>query len=49
MATRRGSTYVLCERSATDPRYARYPNLPVVRCAGYDPRTTESSALPRDA
>jgi hypothetical protein len=34
--TRRGSTFRLCERSATDPRFPRYPALPVVRCAGFE-------------
>lgn len=33
----RGSVFVLCERSRTDPRFPRYPRLPVVACAGYDP------------
>ena len=36
VATKRGSVFRLCERSATDPAYPRYPALPVVRCAGYD-------------
>ena len=35
--TRRGSTFRLCGRSATDPRFPRYPNLPVVRCVGFEP------------
>jgi len=35
--TRRGTTFRLCERSTTDPRYPRYPTLPVVRCAGFEP------------
>jgi hypothetical protein len=34
--SRRGSVFVLCARSATDPRYPKYPRLPVVRCAGYE-------------
>ena len=34
----RGSTFVLCERSRVDPNYPRYPRLPVLRCAGYEPR-----------
>ncbi len=37
VATKRGSLFRLCERSATDPAYPRYPALPVVRCAGYEP------------
>jgi hypothetical protein len=33
----RGSTFVLCELSATDPRFPRYPPLPVLSCPGYQP------------
>jgi hypothetical protein len=32
----RGSVFRLCERSRTDPRFPRYPRLPVVRCDGYE-------------
>lgn len=32
----RGSRFYLCERSRTDARYARYPRLPVLTCAGYE-------------
>jgi len=32
----KGSRFVLCERSRTDPRYAKYPPLPVVRCEGFE-------------
>lgn len=39
---RRGSAFYLCRRSETDPRYRKYPQLPVTRCAGFD----ESAALP---
>lgn len=34
----RGSQFVLCERSRTDPRFPRYPSLPVVVCAGFERR-----------
>jgi hypothetical protein len=34
--TRSWSVFRLCQRSASDPRYARYPVLPVVRCAGFE-------------
>jgi hypothetical protein len=34
---RRGAVYRLCERSATDPAYPRYPTLPVMRCPGFEP------------
>lgn len=33
----RGSRFSLCRRSATDPRFERYPALPVVSCDGYEP------------
>jgi hypothetical protein len=35
--TRSGSTFYLCELSAVDPAFPRYPPLPVLRCAGYRP------------
>jgi hypothetical protein len=34
----RGSQFVLCRLSATDPRFPKYPRLPVVACAGYQRR-----------
>jgi hypothetical protein len=34
----RGSQFSLCERSKTDPRYVKYPRLPVTRCDGYEKR-----------
>jgi len=33
----KGSTFYLCALSATDPRFRRYPALPVVSCTGYQP------------
>lgn len=37
IANRRGSSFLLCGLAATDPRYRRYPPLPVLRCPGYRP------------
>jgi len=34
----RGSSFSLCERSKTDPRFPKYPRLPVVRCVGFEAR-----------
>jgi len=34
--TARGSTFYLCRRAAIDPAFSRYPNLPVVQCAGFE-------------
>jgi hypothetical protein len=33
----RGSTFYLCERSANDAKFPKYPRLPVLICIGYDP------------
>jgi hypothetical protein len=41
--TARGSTFRLCERSATDPRFPRYPNLPVLSCLGFEPAHEDAS------
>jgi hypothetical protein len=33
----RGSMFLMCERGLRkEPGYAKYPRLPVVRCAGYE-------------
>lgn len=37
VATRRGSTFYRCLRADTDPRFTRYPPLPVRACPGYEP------------
>ena len=31
----RGSAFWLCSLSATDPRFAKYPRLPVRACDGF--------------
>ena len=33
----RDQTYYLCERSLSEPRFRKYPILPVVRCPGFEP------------
>lgn len=32
----RGARFYRCSLSDTDPRYARYPRLPVIQCQGYE-------------
>ena len=41
----RGAVFLLCQRARDDPRYARYPPLPVLRCPGHEPapRPTDAS------
>ncbi len=36
VVSRTGSRFYLCERSRTDPKYPKYPRLPVLRCDGYE-------------
>jgi hypothetical protein len=31
----RGSVFVMCALSKTDPQFAKYPRLPVVACPGF--------------
>jgi hypothetical protein len=31
----RGSVFLLCNLSLTDPRFPKYPRLPVLSCDGY--------------
>jgi hypothetical protein len=38
----RGSEFSMCLRSKTDPRFPKYPRLPVRECAGYERRASES-------
>lgn len=33
---RRGSTFWRCRRADADPRFRRYPPLPVTRCDGFE-------------
>ncbi len=30
--------FYLCERSANDPAFPKYPSLPVIECSGHAPR-----------
>jgi hypothetical protein len=34
--SKRGSQFWLCGRSKVDPRFRKYPGLPVVQCIGYE-------------
>jgi hypothetical protein len=44
------SRFWLCERSRTDPRFPRYPRLPVLACPGHEPPPgqEEGAASPTD-
>jgi hypothetical protein len=36
--TPKGSRFLLCRLSQTDPAFPKYPPQPVMRCDGYRPR-----------
>ncbi len=40
----KGSRFFYCQRAATDERYAKYPRLPVVHCAGYEEKEPSLSS-----
>lgn len=44
VSTRSGSRFYLCELSRVLPQFPRYPRLPVLRCAGFEP-TTEGGGV----
>jgi hypothetical protein len=33
----RGSIFIMCSRGLTDNAYPKYPRLPVLQCAGFEP------------
>jgi hypothetical protein len=35
IASSKGSEFLLCELSKFDPRFPKYPRLPVLSCSGY--------------
>lgn len=43
IASDRGATFYRCGLSAIDPRFPKYPRLPVVRCSGYKPESNEQN------
>jgi hemoglobin len=44
----KGSTFLRCGRSDEDPRFRKYPSLPVRSCAGFETaRPADAPALPR--
>ena len=41
----RGSTFYMCQLSATDPRFPKYPRLPVLQCLGYQASNPDSKSM----
>jgi hypothetical protein len=42
----RGSVFYQCARSAIDANFPKYPRLPVITCAGYEPEPGQFKAAP---
>jgi hypothetical protein len=40
----RGSVFYLCQLSFSDPRFRKYPSLPVLECPGYAVKQPPSTA-----
>lgn len=38
----RGSVFILCQLSASNPGFPKYPRLPVLTCSGYSPTAAPS-------
>jgi len=49
VSSSRGSTYFLCLRARTDPRFPKYPALPRRQCPGYDPPEQDHRSLVPDS
>jgi len=43
----RGSVFYRCLMSRIDPRFPKYPPLPVLRCEGFSPTEAEGQHTPR--
>jgi len=41
----KGSRFLLCQLAQQDRRFQKYPQQPIVRCAGYQPASPERTAL----
>ena len=48
VTTARGGSFYLCQLSASDPSFAKYPQLPVMHCRGYRAMAEEADASGAD-
>lgn len=44
ITNRRGSSFLMCRKSFADPRFLRYPPLPVIACAGFEAGVGDAAA-----
>jgi hypothetical protein len=45
ITSQRGSEFSMCLLSKTDPRFPKYPRLPVIECVGYNPQNRPRNLL----
>lgn len=45
----RGSRFLLCQRSQVDPRFAKYPPQPIVKCSGFEEGAASDADGSREA
>jgi len=48
MRNDRGSVFLMCLLSKTDPRFPKYPRLPVLSCEGYTKRADATPPAPNN-
>ena len=48
VVTPKGSRFLLCELSKTDPTFPKYPPQPVVRCDGYQATSMNEQEKTKD-
>lgn len=41
MKSEKGSVFIRCELALRDPRFEKYPRLPVIACAGYQKKAVK--------
>jgi hypothetical protein len=46
MKSDRGAIFFLCERSAIDPAFPKYPRLPVLECSRYEQVSAQGERSP---
>ena len=44
----KGSAFILCDLSKSDPSFPKYPRLPIMNCPGFERLAPSNEAPPRD-
>lgn len=45
----KGSLFVLCDYAKIDPRFPKYPTLPVLRCPAFQPHSPAAETDPSES